>query len=154
MNRITVNQTIRLVALAAALAVHPDWPGTGSAADRLGADVALIRLAQPLDPAAAEPFALGRPPLPGDPVTLISYRRDRAHALTRQDDCQYRAVVQRLLTLDCAVTYGASGAPVFAEIDGEMRVVAVLSAMRSTGTPRAYAARADASIDLLLSLLP
>lgn len=140
---------------ATALAIHPGW--TGAKARRLEdleTDLALIRLATPLGDAAALPFGIDRPPLPGDPLTLISYRRDRAHALTRQGDCPYRSIVGQMLILDCPVTYGASGSPIFFEEAGVQRVVAVLSAMGDNGAPQAYAVRADKMIEKLMGLLP
>ena len=140
---------------AEALAIHPGW--TGQKATRLAdleTDLALIRLANPLGPKSAAPFQIDRPPLPGDPLTLISYRRDRAHALTRQDDCPYRSIIGQMLVLDCPVTYGASGSPIFFDEDGTQRVVAVLSAMGDNGAPQAYAVRADKTIEMLTNLLP
>jgi len=140
--------------LAATFVLHPDWvPGMPKRMAALAADLALIRLREPMTPAAAVPFAVGRPPLPGDPVTLISYRRGRAHALTRQDDCAYRAIVGDVLALDCLVAKGASGAPVFTVIDGRPHVVAVLSAMGRGASPKAFAARADKAIARMLELL-
>ena len=140
---------------AAALAIHPGW--TGQPARRvadLETDLALIRLAKPLGKKSAQPFSVDRPPLPGDPLTLISYRRDRAHALTRQGDCPYKSIVGQVLELECPVTFGASGSPLFfKEADGQ-KVVAVLSAMGDGGAPRAFAVRADNVVEMLLGLLP
>ena len=140
---------------AEALAIHPGW--TGAKARRLEdleTDLALIRLATPLGEAAALPFGIDRPPLPGDPLTLISYRRDRAHALTRQGDCPYRSIIGQMLVLDCPVTFGASGAPIFLAEAGQQKLVAVLSAMGDNGAPQAYAVRADKMIEMLRNLLP
>ncbi|MEM6664438.1 MAG: trypsin-like serine protease [Pseudomonadota bacterium] len=138
---------------AAAISVHPNWTkaGKGTAA-ALGADIALIRLAEPIGQGAATHFDLGDPPLPGAPVTLISYRRDRAHALTMQSDCRYRAVIDRVMTLDCNVIEGASGSPVFLIEDGVPRVVAVLSAKDRAGK-KAYATRVDGALADLLGTL-
>ena len=137
---------------AAAMVLHPGW--TGQKATRiedLGTDMALIRLRTPLGTDAAAPFATGRPGLPGDPVELVSYRRDRAHALSRQSGCRYRAVNDAVLTLDCNVVPGASGAPVFARTKDGTRIVAVLAAGNGN---KAFAARADLAVPLLLELLP
>ena len=140
---------------AEALAIHPGWSGQkATRLEDLETDLALIRLADPLGSKSAVPFQIDRPPLPGDPLTLISYRRDRAHALTRQGDCPYRSIIGQMLVLDCPVTYGASGSPIFFEEDGAQRVVAVLSAMGDNGAPQAYAVRADKMIDMLMELLP
>jgi protease YdgD len=142
-------------ARAAAFAIHPGYRPGDRTRDGLGTDVALIRLRDPLPHAAAPPFAVGTPPLPGAPLTLVSYRRDRAHAPTLQDGCPYETVTGPLLLLVCPVTFGASGAPVFAEIDGERRVVGVLAAMSGDlGEPVAIAVRADTAVAMLLESLP
>ena len=142
---------------ARAVVTHRRWTGapvTTTAA--VATDLALIRLEKPMKPRAAEPFTIGAPPLPGAPVSLISYRRDRPYALTRQDGCTYRSMVDTVMSLDCAVIYGASGAPVFANVDGLPRIVAVLAAMNRYGQgveARAFAARIDIEIDDLLTRL-
>ncbi|MEM1299656.1 MAG: trypsin-like serine protease [Pseudomonadota bacterium] len=140
---------------ATALAIHPEWTGKPPRTlDDLATDLALIRLASPLGETSAEPFGIDRPPLPGDPLTLISYRRDRAHALTRQGDCPYKSIVGQVLELECPVTFGASGSPLFFEAAGGQKVVAVLSAMGDGGVPRAFAVRADNVVEMLRELLP
>lgn len=139
---------------AASIAVHPAWPGPNSGSiPAVSSDLALIRLATPIPAPAASPFVIAPPPSLGANLTLISYRRRRAQALTRQNDCKFVAEVGEAMALDCPVTYGASGAPLFAEVDGQMRIVAVLAAMRNGDGPRAYAARADAAVDILRKLL-
>lgn len=138
---------------AVAVAMHPAWTGEEvTDADQVGTDLALIRLENPMGPISALPFMVGAPPEPGSPIMLMSYRRDRPYALTRQDGCQYRAMRDAVMLLDCAVLYGASGAPVFAVIDGEPRVVAVLAAMgrpESGKLGEAFAARVDLILDQL-----
>ena len=140
---------------AEALAIHPGWQGSAPRRlEDLETDLALIRLSEPLGAKSAEPFAIDRPPLPGDPLTLISYRRDRAHALTRQEDCPYKSITGQVLELECPVTFGASGSPLFfKEADGQ-KIIAVLSAMGDNGAPRAFAVRADNVVEMLRGLLP
>ena len=138
---------------AVATAVHPDWPGPGVRdASAIGTDVGLIRLAEPLDRLAAVPFLVAPPPGPGAAVRVLSYRRDRAHALTLQDGCAYRDISGRIMSLDCAVTFGTSGAPVLAGRDVP-RVIAVVVGMNpkggERGQPRAYAALADGAVALI-----
>ena len=140
---------------AESFVLHPDWPGVGARGpEAIAIDVALIRLADPLVQAEAEPFATASPPSPGEVVTLISYRADRPHALTRQDDCRFRGASRQILTLECAVTFGASGAPVFTHSGGEMRIFAVLSAKRAGRATRAYAAPVKNALERLLDRLP
>ena len=136
-----------------ATAVHPDWPGPRVRdASAVGTDIGLIRLAEPLDRLEAAPFEVSAPPKPGHAVTVLSYRRDRAQALTRQEDCVYRDITGRILSLDCAVTFGTSGAPVFAGRDAP-RVIAVVVGMNpkggERGQPRAYAALAHGAVALI-----
>lgn len=136
---------------AAALAVAPGYDPRQPARASVSSDIGLIRLAEPLTAAQAPPFTVAAAPEAGTPVTLVSYRRDRAHAPTLQDDCRYRARDADLLLLACPVTFGASGAPLFAGPAGARRVVGVVSAMGEGGT--ALAVRADALLDRLLPLL-
>ncbi len=141
---------------AAAVALHPDYhPGHPGARSReaLGTDIALIRLETPFRPQDVPPFAIGQAPLPGAALTLVSYRRDRAHAPTLQDDCPYETVTGPLLLFGCRVTFGASGAPVFAHEDGEWRLVGVLAAMGTGTGPLAIAVRADLAVPMLLESL-
>ncbi len=141
---------------AAAVSVHPFYQPGSPEADNLSHDVALIRLRDPLPPEAAQPFATTPAPNPGGLVTVLSYRRDRPHALTYQDDCRYDERSGPILVLGCAATSGASGAPVFIEVDGEPRQVAVVVAVRTGGGPPAtYAIEADAAVrNLLPGLAP
>jgi V8-like Glu-specific endopeptidase len=138
--------------VAAAVSVHPFYsPGDGNDQRGLMADLALIRLREPLGPEEAEPFAVATPPPPGSPITVVSYRKDRPHALTFQGDCTFDHQEGPLMLLGCPVASGASGAPVLAEIDGEMRVVATLVAMSSGD--KAIAVQVKGVVDNLLESL-
>lgn len=138
--------------VAAALSVHPFYrPDGNGERGVLLADIALIRLREPLGPEVADPFLVAPPPYPGTPITVVSYRKDRPHALTYQDDCTFDYQEGPLLVLGCAVASGASGAPVLAEIDGEKRVVATLAAMGADG--QAFAIQAKGAVENLLKSL-
>lgn len=116
---------------AKSIAVHPSYrlPSTRlSSVSARGVDLALIRLRRPIPAELAPPFGIGPPALLRRPLTLISYRRDRAHALTRQEGCNLMTARAGLLELGCDVTFGASGSPLFAETEVGPRVVAVISA--------------------------
>lgn len=116
--------------VAAAITVHPSYDGRGEVnPENVAADLALIRLANPIPRAKAPYFSVAPPPRPGAGLTLISYRQDRAHALTRQRGCEILSVRGANMDLDCNVTFGASGSPVFMEANGEPRLIAVVSAM-------------------------
>lgn len=138
---------------AVAIATHPAWNGQ-VVIDRsqVGVDLALIRLETPMTARSAMPFATAPPPPPGTSILLMSYRRDRPYALTRQDGCRYRGIQGDVMALECAVLYGASGAPVFAVVGGRPRVVAVISAMGRPEAGRrnqAFAVRVDTILRML-----
>lgn len=135
--------------------VHPEYdPVARTSLAQIGRDLALIRLSDPIPAAKAPYFSVAPAPNRRTPLTLISYRRDRAHALTRQEGCDVLGARAGVLALGCDVTFGASGSPLFAEIDGQERLIAVISAMsRDRGRAIAWAVRVDAAIGpLLLSL--
>ncbi|MEM1343507.1 MAG: trypsin-like serine protease [Pseudomonadota bacterium] len=137
---------------AASITIHPRYRHQGDdPLEQIGTDLALIRLRQAIPPQAAPAFRVAPTPGGDASLTLISYRRDRAHALTRQEGCEVRGAEGSVLALGCDVTFGASGSPVFAEIDGERRLVAVISAMsRTRGQNIAWAVRVDEAIAELL----
>ena len=139
---------------AAAITVHPDYRLAAQLdAGQIGADLALIRLADPIPRAKAPFFGIAPAPRPGTPLTLISYRQDRPHALTRQKGCKIIGMRDGVMALGCNVTFGVSGSPVFMSSGGEMRLVAVVSAMGSDPAhPVAYAVLVDAAIPALLAV--
>lgn len=141
---------------AAAIALHPDYDHLDRLnIDQIGRDLALIKLESEIPPDVVPFFRIGTAPPPATPLTLISYRRDRAHALTRQDGCQVLGTREAVMALGCAIVEGVSGSPLFAGTDGEERVVAVISAMSArAGQDIAFAVRVDAAIGELLAILP
>ena len=140
---------------AKALATHPNYlANKRTSVSDLGADIALIRLESAMQPAEAVPFPVVQPPLPGEGLTLVNYRRDRPHALTYQPDCPYNSITGSVLTINCAVVKGASGSPVFRAGDEAPHIVAVIVAKASGGPIRAFAVRADQSVPLLKAMLP
>jgi len=138
---------------ARSIYAHPAYLAAGFRTDeRIGYDLALIRLANPIPRAKAPFFTVGHAPAMGTKITILSYRRDRPHALTRQEGCAITGLDRPVVTLDCEVTFGASGSPLFAEEDGEMKVVAVMSAMgRDPSHPTAFAVSVDAAIGDVLA---
>ncbi len=144
---------------AKAIAVHPGYntapkvPGTQDLAG-IGADLALIRLARPVPQSKAPFFRVSAAPDDGAALTLISYRMDRADALTRQEGCSVSGRDGPVLTLGCEVIFGASGSALFAERDGRMEVVAVLSAMgQKDGRGLAYAVAVESTLDAVRAAL-
>jgi len=139
--------------LAAAITIHPDYRIDGQmGAEQIGADLALIRLADPIPRAKAPFFGMAPAPRPGTPLTLISYRQDRPHALTRQKGCKIIGIRDAVMALDCDVTFGASGSPLFVSVGDEVRLVAVVSAMESDQARTvAYVVLVDAAIPAVLA---
>ena len=140
---------------AVAITLHPDYRmGAQPDAEQIAADLALIRLADPIPRAKAPFFGMAPAPRPGTPLTLISYRQDRPHALTRQKGCEIIGIRDAVMALSCNVTFGASGSPVFISSGDKMRLVAVITAMGSDPAhPVAYAVLVDAAIAAVLAAL-
>jgi protease YdgD len=141
--------------IASTITVHPGyWGADDTDVGRLAFDLAVIRLAQPIPREKAPFFGLAPAPAIGTPLTLISYRRDRAHALTRQRGCEITAIRNAVMTMNCNVTFGASGSPVFVSNGDEVRLVAVLTAMGTDPAhPVAFAVVADESIAEVLAAM-
>ncbi len=138
---------------AAAITIHPDYALSEQlSTERIAADLALIRLVDPIPRATAPFFGLAPAPRPGTPLILISYRQDRPHALTRQKGCDIIGIRDAVISLGCNVTFGASGSPVFVSSGDEMRLVAVIVAMGGDPAyPAAYAVLVDAAIPAVLA---
>lgn len=111
-----------------AAVTQPDFAFAGIA-DSAGvrADLAVLLLAETVPEDAAPAFSAGDWEEEAGSLSVVSYARDRAQAPSIED-CIVEVVFGGVAALDCAVTYGASGAPVFQ--DG--RVVGVVSAMGRT----------------------
>lgn len=111
--------------------VHPDYRFGAQDEEALatvGTDLALLRLDQPILLPRVTPFATDATPATGDEVGIVSYALDRSEAPSLQDVCQVMGQKPGLMVLDCAVEFGASGAPVFTLHNGVVKVVSVISA--------------------------
>ena len=90
-------------------------------------DIALLELAAPVEPGSAAPFPVGRL-RDGAPLRIVSYSKDRAYVPSIAGPCP-SFVNGGLVVLGCGINWGASGAPVLAEVGGRTRLVAIVSAM-------------------------
>ena len=90
-------------------------------------DLALLRLAEPIPTHELSPFAVFPGLVPRGPVSVVSYGQGRSEALSRQNSCQVLGSSQKVLALDCDVTFGSSGAPVFTHINGRGQIASVIS---------------------------
>ena len=108
---------------------HPKYEYTGPAGElRVANDVALLELESEIRLANVQPFGTAERPRKGAKVGVVSYAHDRAETLSLQEVCHILARQRGTLVLSCEVDFGSSGAPVFAEVDGEPRIVSVVSA--------------------------
>jgi V8-like Glu-specific endopeptidase len=123
---------------------HPDFAFGAPELEGIRADLALLELDRPVPEADAAPFAVGEPG--GDALSIVAYRRDRAQVPSIEDPCVPVVTFAGIMALDCAITYGVSGAPVLALADGAPRVVAVVSAMG-----RAQGDSPDVALTVLLA---
>lgn len=141
---------------AALIVLHPDYdPAAPLALASVASDLALIRLESPIDGAEVVPLELADRAVPLGPVTLVSYRRDRPHAPSRQDGCTFAGREGAIFALDCEITFGVSGAPVFDGTGADRRIVGVISAMgQDGGQPRALAVSVAAALPALMLALP
>ena len=95
--------------------------------DQIRYDVALLELDSTIPAALAPPFAVDRPGN-GAEVSVVSYARGREDALSWQRACTVLGRRDGLIAVDCDVTFGASGAPVFDRSQGRARIVSIISA--------------------------
>ena len=108
---------------------HPSYEYTGPEGDlRVANDIALLRLDSPIRLANVQPFSTADRPRKGSSVGVVSYAHDRANTPSLQEVCHVLARQSGSLILSCEVDFGSSGAPIFTEVDGEPRIVSVVSA--------------------------
>lgn len=138
-----------------AVAVHPAFHAADHASlHRAAADVALLRLDQPVRSASIRPFATGTRPAKGDTVGVVSYDQSRAETPSLEQGCTVLARAAGALVLSCQVEFGASGAPVFALQDGAMRLVSVISAKaEARGRPVSIASDLQEALPVLMAQL-
>ncbi|MFT3973267.1 MAG: trypsin-like serine protease [Amaricoccus sp.] len=149
--RIEKKAAMRRVVRAVA---DPDFAFGRAGPAGVAADLALLVLAVPIPAKAAEPFATGT--LGPGPFTIVSYGKDRPQAPSIEGPCGLISGYGAGLALDCAVTEGVSGAPVFEGEGDARRLVAVISAMGRTigggGRDVALAAKVEPALDRLQAL--
>ncbi|UWQ79973.1 trypsin-like serine protease [Leisingera sp. S132] len=95
--------------------------------DNIRHDVALIRLAEPILSSQANAFALHSGEDYGSGISVTSYGQGRDEALSRQRQCNLMGEHRDVLMIDCNVTFGSSGAPVFSQVGGRGRILSLVS---------------------------
>lgn len=109
--------------------LHPDYEYKGREGElRVVNDLALLELDRPIRNSTVKPFRTGERPRKGDMVDVVSYAHDRMDRPAREAGCSVLARQSGSLILSCSVDFGSSGAPIFAMLDGEPRIVSVVSA--------------------------
>jgi len=101
-------------------------PRTGMTAGNVRTDAALLELESPIPAAIAAPFALHERPVRGDALSVVSFGRGREAALSWQRNCNMLARGQGIVSFDCNVTFGSSGAPVFTDGGRRARIVTLV----------------------------
>lgn len=104
-------------------------PDAGMSIQNVRHDVALLRLAKPIPTSELDPFVLKSTMVSRGPVSVVSYGRNRENLPSRQDVCQVEATQQDIMLMDCDITFGSSGAPVFSHENGRGQIVSVISGM-------------------------
>lgn len=99
-------------------------------------DLALLQLADAIQPSHALPFRYGAGAANESTVSVVSYGRGRFEAPSRQRSCDVLQVRSGVLALSCDVQPGSSGAPVFAMRGGRPEIVSVVSGIGQIGGKR------------------
>ncbi len=108
---------------------HPNYVYGGlDPIERVGFDLALLELDQPIRLPSITPFETEPRPAEGQAVGIVSYAEDRADVPSIQEVCHVLDRRSDMLVLSCNIDFGSSGAPIFALRDGVPRVVSVVSA--------------------------
>lgn len=108
---------------------HPEYVYSGrDKLDRVGYDLALVELDQPIRLPSLHPFETDVAPVQGDRVGVVSYAQDRSEAPSMQEVCEVLGTRPDVLVLSCSVDFGSSGSPVFSMRGGVARVISVVSA--------------------------
>lgn len=112
----------------ARVAAHRNYvPSAKLTGEAIRHDAALLELDQPIPAAVASPFVLAGPGGAGARVSVVSYGRGRDNALSWERDCGVTAAGGGLMSFDCDVTFGSSGAPVFLREGGRARILSLIS---------------------------
>ncbi len=137
------------------IVAHPGYtPGQGLTAQNARHDVALIRLQSPVSTTDADPFVLHGAAPAGSVVSVASYGRGRADAVSRQRQCNLLNSSRDLMLFDCDITFGSSGAPVFAQSGSRGRILSVISGfITRDGTRQAVGMALPARVSELKAML-
>lgn len=111
--------------VAGRVVLHPDYRPGAEAKSRLASDIALVELLTPL---RVPPIPAEEALLPPDEMTAITYSRQQPEEPPQVLSCPLLRRSLGALLIDCAVTGGASGAPLIAGPFGAERLVGIVVA--------------------------
>ncbi len=112
------------------IAAHPDYGANDPLTDAsVRADVALMRLDQPIPYSIANPFALHKGRVTNNEVSIASYGRGRSEAITRERSCRILDRFQGLIIFNCDITFGSSGSAILAKNGSRWQILSVVSAV-------------------------
>ncbi|WP_162798631.1 trypsin-like serine peptidase [Sulfitobacter sp. SK012] len=110
---------------------------SGDTERNIRTDVALLRLARPIETHIINPFIVEPRPISSGTVSVVSYGQGRSELPSLQRECQVLGATRGLMVMDCNVTFGSSGAPVFKRDGQRLRIASVISGTASfDGTRR------------------
>ena len=135
--------------------VHPEYVFTGPQGNaNVTNDLALFELVSDIRLSNIDPFRTASKPRKGQQVGVVSYAHDRADSPSLEKDCHVLARQRGALVLSCDVDFGSSGAPIFMDVDGQPRIVSVVSAKAEVrGRKVALGTNLEQPLSELLSLL-
>ena len=109
--------------------------GVMAGAALIAADFAILRLDADISEDLVPPIPLDRSAdiSEGDSFSLIAYRRDRPHIVSRQDDCTVLIKTTEIIGLSCQVIEGNSGGPVLSMGEDGPQIIGIVSARGQPG---------------------
>lgn len=116
------------------IVAHRDYdPGKPYAGPNISADLAVVYLESEIPGDVARHFEPLDKVRVGEPVNIVSFSGLRSDVASIREGCNVASRDGDILILDCASYSGMSGAPVFANINGVARVIALISGSRTDG---------------------
>lgn len=116
---------------AVRVVAHRGYDPAGSYdSDAISADLALVTLESPIPTDAAAPFATMDKVRVGEKVASVSFSGRRSDVASINEDCKVKSRKGDILILSCESHPGMSGSPVFANLGGTPRIIALISGSR------------------------
>ncbi|MGY9053260.1 MAG: trypsin-like serine peptidase [Rhodobacterales bacterium] len=109
--------------------VHKSYKFSHTVSDELvSTDIAIIELLTPMNANGIRPFLFNRFPAIGQKISIISYVEKKLEPPLIKKKCKILTIKNRIIVSNCVVDFGASGAPIFTEINGELMIASIVSA--------------------------